>query len=246
MSNEANPIVIGTNRLSVGYNGQTVVSGINFNAGPSCFIALLGRNGIGKSTLLKTLAGLLLPVSGSIDLFGTPMHSHSRDARARLISYVSTETIHIPNMPVHELVAAGRYPYTPWTGMLSAQDRQIVQKAMEIVGIRPIADKEITCISDGERQKALIARAIAQDTPIIILDEPTAWLDLPSRYELITLMAALALEAKKTIICSTHEMSIAMKKAHQIWLIAGKEEIYTGTPVEITNQQLLERIGVTF
>jgi iron complex transport system ATP-binding protein len=235
-----NDIVIKTNNLSVGYqikNGfSEILNSINLTCYQSELIALIGENGSGKSTLLKTFARLSSFRSGNI-LFRNNnelidiQYLNKKDF-AKKLSFVSTEIIKVENLTVYDVVALGRFPYTNWFGALSESDSRIINHSIDLVGLGNFKNKNINEISDGERQKVMIARTLAQDTEIIILDEPTAFLDLPNRYELISLLSNLSREKKKTIIFSTHDLNLAIKEVDKIWLISNGN-IYENAPEDL-------------
>ncbi|MDR1887120.1 MAG: ABC transporter ATP-binding protein, partial [Prevotellaceae bacterium] len=192
-------------------------------------IVLLGRNGVGKSTLLRTLAGLQSPVSGELNLMGRDITQYSTKEKAALISFVSTEKPAVANMSVFNLVSLGRYSYTNRFGSLSAGDEAIVCDAMKTTGISHLANSNINEISDGELQRVMIARTLAQNTPVIVLDEPTAFLDLPNKFEIMLLLRNLAWRQKKTIVLSTHDFDIALRLADILWIMT-PEGIKQGAP----------------
>jgi iron complex transport system ATP-binding protein len=195
-------------------------------------IALVGRNGCGKSTLLRTVARMQLPLKGTVLIGGRDIKSIERLEFARILSYVSTEIVDIPHMRVYELVSLGRFPYTNWLGSFSGPDKAAVNKAIELAGIGNLCNRMLHELSDGERQKTMIARALAQDTLIIVLDEPTAFLDLPNRYELLRLLNMLAHQMGKTILYSTHDLSIALHESDKLWLMASGN-ITEGAPEDL-------------
>ena len=245
--------IIRTENLSVGYEkgGRLipVLGDINVSASTGELIALIGRNGTGKSTLLRTLMKIQHPLSGNIFISSINLSRISSRLLAKKVSYVSTEYIRVSNMTVKELIALGRHPYTSWLGSLSLADRHKIDKAMELVGISHLNATPINEISDGERQKAMIARTIAQDSDIIILDEPTAYLDLPNRYELVALLSALTKNHNKTILFSTHDLNIALSVADKLWLIhPGK--IQEGAPEDMaidgSFHHMLQDASLTF
>ncbi len=199
-------------------------------------IGIIGRNGIGKSTLLRTLTGIQHPISGTIVIRGQEISKISRSDRARLISYVSTEAVHVQNLRVMELVSLGRFPYTNWFGKLTGIDHDIIDDSIEQTGINHLLEKPVYQLSDGERQKVMIARALAQDTPVIILDEPTAFLDLPARHETIRLLNNLSRHKNKLIIFSTHDLSIAMDEVDKLWLMTD-EGLLEGAPEDLLMSQ---------
>ncbi len=228
--------IICTENLSVGYQKSgrqiPVLDKISVTASAGELISLIGRNGTGKSTLLRTLMKIQPPLAGDVFISsGNLAHISSRNL-AKKVSYVSTEYVRVSNMTVKELIALGRHPYTNWLGGLSMVDRHKIEEAMELVGISHLYNSPINEISDGERQKAMIARTIAQDSDIIILDEPTAYLDMPNRYELVALLSSLTKNHQKTILFSTHDLNIAMSVADKLWLIhSGK--IQEGAPEDL-------------
>lgn len=182
-------------------------------------IALLGRNGTGKSTLLRAIAALGSVQGGTIEIDGRPIGTLSPTELARNIAFVNTERIEVEAMTAYELVAIGRSPYTDWMGRLTDDDHTIINKSMRMAGVESLANRKVDTLSDGECQRVMIARALAQQTPIILLDEPTAFLDLPNRYELCTLLAELAHTSNRCIIFSTHELDIALTLADSIALV---------------------------
>ena len=239
--------------LAIGYrNGKdtyTVADGINASLHGSCLTCLLGANGIGKSTLLRTLSGFQPELSGKILIDGKDIYSYSKKELSRLIGVVLTSKPDVRNMSVKELVGLGRSPYTGFWGTLSDKDRDIVNWSVELVGITKLSDRMIHTLSDGERQKVMIAKALAQQTPVIFLDEPTAFLDFPSKVDIMQLLKRLTRDTGKTIFLSTHDMSLALQIADRIWLMHNND-ISIGTPQELANDKSLinfiERDGIIF
>ncbi|MBQ3248535.1 MAG: ABC transporter ATP-binding protein [Alistipes sp.] len=182
-------------------------------------IALLGRNGTGKSTLLRAMAALGRVTAGSIAIDGEDIEDIAAATLARKIAFVNTERVDVEALSVHDLVAIGRAPYTDWMGRIGTEDEAVIERSMEIAGIASMCDRRVDTLSDGECQRVMIARALAQDTPAILLDEPTSFLDLPNRYELCTLLRRLAHEEHKCVIFSTHELDIALSLADSIALV---------------------------
>lgn len=207
--------------LTIGYDKTTpLISGINFDCRPSELIVLLGVNGIGKSTLLKTLSGLITPLSGLISIDSRDIFQLSSTDRARLISGVFTGRDFDPFLTVREMVTLGRYPYTNWAAQLSANDQAVIDRALDIAGLSKLSRKKVNQISDGERQKTLIAKSIAQDTPVIIMDEPTAFLDYKNKADLLRTIKSLTLEHNKTILLSTHDISAALPYCDRAFLVS--------------------------
>jgi iron complex transport system ATP-binding protein len=192
-------------------------------------IVLLGRNGAGKSTLLRTLAGLQTPISGELKLMNKDISQYSQKEKSSLISFVSTEKPNIANMTVFNLVSLGRYSYTNWLGSLNSADKQIVCDAIKSAGISHLENENINEISDGELQRVMIARTLAQDTPVIILDEPVAFLDLPNKFEILLLLRNLAWNKKKIVILSAHDMDIAIRLADMLWIMT-TQNLEQGAP----------------
>lgn len=226
-------------KLVVGYsrkrNPVPVMSFPDIEVARGDFIAIAGQNGIGKSTLIKTLVQLIPEISGQIILDGKPVSSYSRTKLASIVSYVSTEVIHNQQMTVRDLVTYGRYPYTNWFGKIEKEDYSIVDEAIEMLELQHLALRSIDEISDGERQRTMIARALAQQTEIVILDEPTAFLDLPHKHEIINLLGRLSREYNKTIIFTTHDLGIAIREADQLWLLS-HHGFYQGSPEDLILQ----------
>jgi len=200
---------------------------------PGELVCLLGPNGAGKSTLLRTLAGVQVPLGGHLALGGRPLASLSAEARARQLSIVLTERIEAAHLTVLELVRLGRLPHTGWLGGLAARDHAQVQAALAATGTAPWAHRPVGELSDGERQKVLLARALAQDTPVILLDEPTAHLDLPNRVALLRLLHHLACSLGKAILLSTHELDLALQAADRVWLLPTTGPLLAGPPEDL-------------
>lgn len=196
------------------------------------FIAVAGQNGIGKSTLIKTLIQLIPEIKGEILLNGKSVKSYSRTTLASLISYVSTEIVHNQQMTVRDLVTYGRYPYTNWFGKIEKEDLKIVDEAIELLELQHLAGRSIDEISDGERQRTMIARALAQQTEIMILDEPTAFLDLPHKHEIVNLLGWLSRKFNKTVIFTTHDLGIAIREADKLWLLS-RDGFFQGSPEDL-------------
>jgi iron complex transport system ATP-binding protein len=209
-----------------------IVSNINICAESGEIIALIGINGSGKSTLLKTIAGILKPIKGSLHIDYKLFDLYSKKEAAKKIAVVNSEIIQTQYLKVKNLISFGRFPHQSFTDKISKKDTEIIEKSMRAVNISHLADKNINEISDGERQKVMIARALAQDTEIILLDEPTAFLDLENKYTVHHLLHEIAEKENKCIIFSTHDLNIALKTADKIWLIKDKS-IHQGAPEDL-------------
>ena len=241
--------------LSIGYRTKkgirVVASDVSASLQRGCLTCLLGENGVGKSTLLRTLSAFQPKLSGDILLEGRRLEDYSEHELARLIGIVLTEKPDVQQMTVMELVEMGRTPYTGFWGRLSDADRKACSDAIRLIGIDHLKDRLVQTLSDGERQKVRIAKALAQETPIIYLDEPTAFLDYPSKVEMLLLMRRISREARKTIFLSTHDLELALQVADTVWLMSRTDGLKIGTPHELAAQgvlrQFIERGGdVTF
>ena len=227
--------------LTLGYGQQILLDHVSANLNGGGLIALLGRNGSGKSTLLRATAGLGTIKSGRILLAGKDLAELQPEELARTVSFVTTEKVRIPNLKCRDVVALGRAPYTNWVGRLQPQDREIVAKSLALLDMSAYAERTMDQMSDGECQRIMIARALAQDTPIILLDEPTSFLDLPNRYELGISLQKLAHEQNKCILFSTHELDIALTLCDSIALIDHPHLHYLPTR-QMINSGHIERL----
>ena len=239
--------------LSIGYRGKSsvkeVACGINASLFAGELTCLIGPNGVGKSTLMRTLCAFQEKLGGNIVIEGKELEAYPDKELSKKIGVVLTHRPQIQNMNVKELVALGRSPYTGFWGKLEKEDRKIVSDAISLIGIDNLRSRMIQNLSDGERQKVMIAKAIAQQTPIICLDEPTAFLDFPSKIETMQLLKKLAKENGKTIFLSTHDLELTLQIADRIWLMQ-KGNITIGTPEEVAQSgalsEFIEREGITF
>lgn len=206
---------ITTNNLTIGYENHVVQRDVSFSLFAGEMVCMLGPNGCGKSTLLRTLAGLQPALNGNFKVV-----EFQRFNVQSAIALVLTERLSLDNTTVHDVVAMGRYPYTSFLGGLSANDEQVIAQSLSAVGLEGTEHTYFNAHSDGEKQRALIAKAIAQETPIILLDEPTAHLDLPNRIRILQLLRRLAHEQGKTILISTHELDLAIQLSDRILLLS--------------------------
>lgn len=213
---------ITTNRLTVGYRGHRVVEDISLSLPCGRLVCLLGPNGAGKSTLLRTLCGFQPPIAGTVTISGSDISTMSAAEVARLVSVVLTDRPLTSSLTAAEMVGMGRAPYTGFWGRLSDDDRRLVSEAMQTVGIAPLATRRMGQLSDGELQKVMIAKALAQHTPVIVLDEPTAFLDYPSKVAVMKTLARLAHDEGKTILMSTHDLELAAQLGDELMKIENK------------------------
>ncbi len=205
--------------LTIGYKGRNLLMDVSTKFKTATLTSLIGRNGTGKSTLLRAIAGLNTHYSGIILLDDKDICSLSPTSLAKTLAFVSTQRTRIPSMKCVDAVAMGRAPYTNWIGRMRNEDEDIVMRALADVGMESFAQRTLDTMSDGECQRVMIARALAQDTPTILLDEPTSFLDMPSRYDLVRLLGRLAHEQHKCILFSTHELDIATKMCDRVAMI---------------------------
>lgn len=240
--------------LSIGYKARKKISLVAENLNTSMhkneLTCLLGSNGAGKSTLLKTLCAFQDSLSGSIKINNKALENLNEKDISNLISVVLTDRIIIPNATVEELVGYGRSPHTGIMGTLNAKDKAIVEEAMFKSGIIHKRHNTLGQLSDGERQKAFIAKAISQDTPIILLDEPTAFLDLPAKVEIMQLLREIANKTDKSILMSTHDLDLALQLSDKLWLLQEGGKLITGSPEDLllnnAFQKMFQRKGVKF
>lgn len=211
-----------------------VAGHINAGINSGELTCLLGANGIGKSTLLRTLSAFQPKLSGEIFIQGKEIEQYKDKELSMAISVVLTEKCEVRNMTVTELVGLGRTPYTGFWGTLDEDDKRIVERSISLVKIEKLADRMVHTLSDGERQKVMIAKALAQETPIIFLDEPTAFLDFPSKVEMMQLLHRLSRQTNKTIFLSTHDLELALQIADKIWLMDKMNGVIIGTPEDLS------------
>jgi iron complex transport system ATP-binding protein len=229
--------IIELNNAAIGYKAKShsvnvVKSDISVYALKGELVALIGGNGVGKSTLLRTIAGFQPSIGGDVLIRGKQVNSYREKELALIMSFVSTEIIRVPNLSVFDLVSLGRYPHTNWFGKLLDEDRYIVEEAIKSVGLQGYENRMVNYISDGERQKAMIARTLAQNTDVIVLDEPTAFLDLSNKYEIVHILHQLASEKGKTILFSTHDLTTAIAESDRIWLMLN-DSVGQGSPEDL-------------
>lgn len=234
----AGKTVLEIKNLSIGYRGRkdsqnVLLEKINLSVMPGEFVCLLGPNGCGKSTILRTISGIQKPLAGAILLDGEELVKLERPDIAKKISIALTENIGMGNISVYSLVSMGRYPYSHWLGILREEDFKIIDHSLEVTGMLEYKDKSYDELSDGLRQKAIIARALAQDTPIILLDEPTAFLDITSKLEIMQMLRVLTNKFNKSIILSSHDLDLALQSADTIWLITNDKRVQVDVPEDL-------------
>lgn len=232
--------------LSIGYprrrqTPRTVANGIELSLQPGQLVCLLGPNGAGKSTFLRTVIGLQPPVEGQVLLDGRDVHQLTVAERARVMSVVLTDRITAGMFTGYDVVALGRQPHTDWRGRLTARDHEVVRRCLDAVRASDLAPRVVAELSDGERQRIMVARALAQEPRVMVLDEITAFLDLPRRVEVMRLLAQLAHDNGVAVLVSTHDLDLALRTADQLWLVAGDGAIRAGAPEDLILNGLIER-----
>lgn len=240
--------------LGIGYQTKhgvkSVAQGINGTIRSGELTCLLGANGVGKSTLLRTLSAFQPKTAGKILIEGRELSTYTDKELSRKIGVVLTEKPDVRNMSVRELVSLGRSPYTGFWGTYSKEDLLVVDESIALVGIEALSQRMVHTLSDGERQKVMIAKALAQQTPVIYLDEPTAFLDYPSKVEVLQLLRQISRTAGKIIFLSTHDVELALQLADTIWLMNRGEKVVIGSPRQLAQQgslgRFIERDGITF
>lgn len=246
---------LSASNLMIGYGDRSgrstaIHENLNLELQPGELTFLLGPNGAGKSTLIRTLVGFQAKLAGTVTICGKSLEGYTEQEYAKVVSVVLTERSSVGAMTVRELVGLGRYPHTGFFGILRKKDYRIVDSAIAQVGIGDLAHKYVSELSDGERQKAMIAKALAQETPIVILDEPTAFLDLPSKIEVMVLLHKLANETQKSILLSTHDLELALQLADRLWLLSKGRPMVAGVPEDLVLSgefnSFFEREGILF
>lgn len=233
--------ILVTKNLQIGYPEQSVVTGINLQVTSGNLISILGKNGSGKSTLIKTLSRVLTPLSGCIQIKDKDLESYKQAELAKLFSLVLTEKLPENLLTVSELIRMGRQVHTNWLDKITPRDQEKIDFAIEITHTQKLLTKKFSLLSDGQKQKVLLAKAIAQDTTLIFLDEPTTHLDVHHRMETFLLLKNLAHQFNKTIIMATHEIGLSTQLADELWLI-DHNSIKNGSPKEMISNKTLGNI----
>jgi iron complex transport system ATP-binding protein len=226
--------------IAVGYENRAVLRDINFSAQTGQLISLIGLNGSGKSTLLFSIAGLQPLLSGSLKFNGESISKWSANQRAQKMAIVSTQRLNSANMTAFEVVAMGRYPYTGVFGKLQRADVEVIEASMLKCGLKDLQKREFSTLSDGERQRTVIARALAQETELILMDEPTSFLDIRGKSEVFELLSALS--TNRLVIFSTHEIEFALRTATDFWLVDETNVFSTLNKTEIEQNELLNNL----
>ncbi|MFB6343987.1 ABC transporter ATP-binding protein [Saccharicrinis sp. FJH62] len=230
--------ILQTTNLSIGYKSRRkvhkiVMSDLNLSIFRGEMICLIGPNGVGKSTLIRTISGMQPAIEGETYIENIPLNDENLKQLSRMISVVLTDRINPGHFTVFDMVAMGRHPHTNWFGSLGPEDMEAIETSLKQVGMLSFSDQPFENLSDGERQRVMIARALSQDCPLILLDEPTAHLDLPNRVEIMKLLRSLARRTNKSILISTHELDLALQTADRVWLMTEERGVITGTPEDL-------------
>ena len=228
--------------LTVGYEKTPVISNMNLKIKKGEIVALIGPNGAGKSTILKTMARQLQPLTGCISLEGRKIQDYSFKDLSKKMAVILTERIKVELLTCHDIVATGRYPYTGRLGILTKEDEQIVSQALQTVHALELADKDYNETSDGQKQRILLARAIAQEPELILLDEPTSFLDVRHKLELLSILTRMARQKNITVITSLHEIDLAEKVADKIITVKGQDEFGCGKAEEIFQEENIRKL----
>lgn len=243
---ENNEVALAMNDLEAGYQLKkeqlVVLSGLNLQLRHGELVCFMGPNGVGKSTLLRTIAGVQKPLSGTVTVEGAPINEISPAELAKKISLVLTDDIKAGNMTARELIALGRYPYINWQVKFKKRDILKIEESIALAEVERYADKSIHELSDGQMQKVMIARALSQDTPIMILDEPTAHLDLNNRVAIINLLKNLTRQTGKAVLMATHELDLALQSADRLWLAGFNAPVVSGFPEDLVLNGAIDRV----
>ena len=240
-----NEVALAVHSLSVGYktgrtSRHTVLKDVNLNLAQGEFCCMLGPNGAGKSTLLRTFGNMQPPFAGSVEIGGRNIDRLSSHVLAKLLSVVLTDRLTVGRLTSYELVGLGRYPYTGWSAGLTTEDHRIIRWAIRATRSDDLAARDVSELSDGERQRVMIARALAQQPTVMLLDEPTAFLDLPTRVEITGLLKRLTREMGLAVLMSTHDLDLALRSADTLWLINPGREVMHGAPEDLILQGALQ------
>lgn len=236
---------LATQSLSVGYrtsrtSRQVILQDVNLKLAQGEFVCMLGPNGAGKSTLLRTIGKMQPLLSGGVEIDGRDIDRLSNHDLARILSVVLTDRLTVGRLTTYELVGLGRYPYTGWAAGLRPEDHRIIQWAIRATRSVELAARDVSDLSDGERQRVMIARALAQQPAVMLLDEPTAFLDLPTRVEITGLLKRLTRETGLAVLMSTHDLDLALRSADTLWLITSEREVMHGAPEDLILQGALQ------
>lgn len=227
-------------QLQIGYTKSILPYDLDVTVPAGAFVAVMGVNGRGKSTLLKTMMGFLEPISGQILLNNVNIEKYSQKQLANLIAVVLTESVRLNNITVEQLIAFGRYPFVNWLAQMGEEDKKQIRRAAELCGILPLMRRQISQLSDGEKQKVLLARAIAQETSVLLLDEPTTHLDVMNKVANFTLLKDISKKEARTIVIASHELHYICTYCNYI-LLLGENDFYFDTPAALKNAGLLEK-----
>ena len=228
-------------QLSIGYAKGPLFHNICAQVSKGMLIAIFGPNGIGKSTLLRTMAGLQPSMGGTALLLGRALSKWTPAQRAEQIAFVPSHALRTHRFSVADMVGAGRYGFTNWIGSVQESDKEAITHALEVTALTSLAHRDSATLSDGELQRASIARSLAQETPLIFLDEPTAFLDTGNKYKIIYLLKKLTQTAHKGVVFSTHDLSLALQVCDQLWIMSG-EGFYAEPPNQLVQKGVLDRL----
>ena len=237
-----NEVILEARDLTVGYNGKPVIENIALTARTGRILTLIGPNGVGKSTILKTLIRQLPPIGGRVELLGRDIRSMTEKEIARTVSVVLTGRPHPELMTCRDVVSSGRYPFTGRMGLLTAADKEKVSQAMALVGVTELADRDYNRISDGQRQRVMLARAICQEPKLLIMDEPTSFLDVKHKLDFLYLLGELVRSRELAVVLSLHELDLAQRFSDRVLCVKDGRMDREGTPEEIFTEGYVERL----
>jgi iron complex transport system ATP-binding protein len=232
--------VLEIKNLSLGYD-KTIYSGINATASDGEMIAIIGANGTGKSTLLRSISGILPYREGSISIFGKNINQYKKGRVAGKVSFLPSRNYKVKNYSLFDMLSASCYQRSNWIGSISPEDSSLIYKTMDKVGLRGFAERDITTLSDGEFQRASIAGSLVQNSPLILLDEPTAFLDIANKITITRLLREISSAERKTILFSTHDLAHAIKSCDKIWIM-GYKGFEEGTPGELIEKGAFDNV----
>ncbi|TMU56896.1 ABC transporter ATP-binding protein [Flagellimonas algicola] len=236
-----NRLNINVENLAIGYKDRVICQNIDLKLASGELCAIVGVNGVGKSTLVRTLGNLQPKMNGEIQIAGENLGAFNMDQLAKILSVVLTEQPASKNLRVQELIALGRQPYTNWIGTLTQEDKRYIQTNLKAFLLEDLKQRKCHELSDGQLQRVLIARAAAQDTPVVLLDEPTTHLDLYHKVQILKMLQQLAHQSKKTIVFTTHEIDLAIQLCDKILILDGKTNPF-GTPSDLIKQKHFEQL----
>ncbi|MBK26633.1 MAG: iron ABC transporter ATP-binding protein [Halobacteriovorax sp.] len=238
----SNKVLLSSKDLSIGYGNKEILKDLKLEIKSGDVICLMGPNGSGKSTLLKTFVGLLKPLKGEVKILGRILKDLDHKELSKLVSVVLTERGNINGLTVEDIVRLGRFPHTNMWGKLEEKDRRIIKECIELLNLESLKSELASELSDGQLQKVFIARALAQDAPLIILDEPTTFLDISNKMELMAILDRISKARNKALLFSSHDWELALEMCPKVWLIDSTNSVISGTPEEFLYTGVIQKL----